>query len=107
MDLQYEVIYIFLCIFSRFEISPKNRESFPEEPSVKSEVIVPKKAALISIPVYFKVIAYLGNDTTTYMVRWRLPEWNNMNHNIETVTLYWCKQTEYENRCQVSAGQFI
>lgn len=84
----------------RFEIRPRNGEGLPEDPSVRSEVIVPKKAALLSTPSYFKVIAYPGSNTTTYMVRWRLPEHHHADHNIETVTLYWCKQTEYENRCQ-------
>lgn len=70
---------------------------------MKSEVIVPKKASLLNVPDYFKVIAYSGNDTTTYMARWQIPEQTLANTNIETVTLYWCKQTEYENRCQVSA----
>lgn len=84
----------------RFEIRPKNSEGLPEDDDVKAEVIVPRKAALISIPKYFKVIAYLGNDTTTYMARWRLPEVFRASQNIETVTLYWCKQSEYENRCQ-------
>lgn len=87
---------------SRFEIRPKNQEGLPEASQVKSEVLVPTKAALLSTPSYFKVIAYPGNNTTTYMLRWRLPEHQHGNHNIETVTLYWCKQIEYENRCQVS-----
>lgn len=88
---------------SRFEIRPKNREGLPEAPNVSSEVILPKKAELLRKPSYFKVIAYPGSNTTTYMVRWRLPEQRHTSHNIETVTLYWCKQTEYENRCQVSS----
>ncbi|KAG0716771.1 Receptor-type tyrosine-protein phosphatase F [Chionoecetes opilio] len=82
-----------------FEIRPKNHEGFPE-PDVKSEVIVPEKADLLSVPDYLKVIAYPANDTTTYMVRWRLPGLYRASRIIETITLYWCKQTDYENRCQ-------
>lgn len=87
---------------SRFEIRPKNQEGLPEAPDVMSEIMLPKKAALISTPQYFKVISYPGSNTTTYMVRWRLPEHKYVDQNIETATFYWCKQSEYENRCQVS-----
>ncbi|XP_063875673.1 LOW QUALITY PROTEIN: uncharacterized protein LOC135108509 [Scylla paramamosain] len=84
----------------RIEIRPKNDHGLPEDSNLMSEVIVPKKASLLNVPDYFKVIAYSGNYSTTYMARWRIPELTLANTNIETVTLYWCKQTEYENRCQ-------
>ncbi|XP_045134889.1 uncharacterized protein LOC123518233 isoform X2 [Portunus trituberculatus] len=84
----------------RVEITPMNDHGLPEDPNVKSVVIVPNKASLLDVPDYFKVIAYSGNDTTTYMARWQIPEVTLANTNIETVTLYWCKQTDYENRCQ-------
>lgn len=88
------------AITYRIEIRPKNDLGLPEDPNIKSEVIVPKKASLLNVPDYFKVIAYSRNDTTTYMARWQIPEETLANTSIETVTLYWCKQTEYENRCQ-------
>ncbi|KAK3878283.1 hypothetical protein Pcinc_017075 [Petrolisthes cinctipes] len=81
----------------RFEVMPVNSEGFPEELNLTSSLVVPEMSAILRTPPYFRVIAYQGHGKITYSVRWRLPEWRD---HVESVTIYWCKQLEYENSCK-------
>ncbi|XP_069186100.1 cytokine receptor isoform X2 [Procambarus clarkii] len=82
----------------RFEIIPMNDEGPPGN-DLKSVVVVPEMTAILKPINYFKVFAY-GDSNNIYSLRWRLPESQQENQKIKSLTLYWCKKDKYEERCQ-------
>lgn len=90
---------MFLISF-RFDITPVNRVG-PGGDETKATVIVPEKSEVLTFPSRFQVIVYKDGNNTIYGIKWNITEEKIESQKIESVSIYWCKRRQYEERCLV------
>lgn len=82
----------------RFDITPVNRVG-PGGDETKATVIVPEKSEVLTFPSRFQVIVYKDGNNTIYGIKWNITEEKIESQKIESVSIYWCKRRQYEERC--------
>lgn len=73
----------------------------PGGDETKATVIVPEKSKVLTFPSRFQVIVYKDGNSTIYGIKWNITEEKNESQKIESVSIYWCKRRQYEERCLV------
>ncbi|XP_063605618.1 titin-like isoform X1 [Penaeus indicus] len=82
----------------RFDITPVNGVG-PGGDETKATVIVPEKSKVLTFPSRFQVIVYKNENNTIYGIKWNITEEKIESQKIESVSIYWCKRRQYEERC--------
>ncbi|XP_042865030.1 uncharacterized protein LOC122248791 isoform X3 [Penaeus japonicus] len=82
----------------RFEIRPVNKVGRGGDETMAT-VIVPEKSEVLMFPSRFQVIVYTVGNNSIYGIKWNITKEKITSQNIESVTIYWCKRRQYEERC--------
>lgn len=98
-DLLIHYMLILLISF-RFEIRPVNKVGRGGDETMAT-VIVPEKSEVLMFPSRFQVIVYTVGNNSIYGIKWNITKEKITSQNIESVTIYWCKRRQYEERCLV------